>query len=421
MARLFSCTVLLAAVFFAALAGRASSSGQSMFQLAVEASNQGDTAEAVRIFRLLARDAPNDPLTLCNLGTALMRHGNGPAARPEWERVYSEALRIYLRALAINPALPDGLEGYALVKKNVHIRMDLSGGSAAEADAVIAMASEPADDSFVDASAGGLPTNSLGSFSDGGGEDDDDDDDEWDDDFDDHDNDNDARIGRPGTKHSGGAERDAMHAFLTQCGLSKYYDALYNYGIDDLDFLLEIEAFDMEYVSMSKVDQKTLLAAIAGGDTSGAAPAEEDGATSTTAVGSGGTVGMPATETPATLAAAGAQKGDAMHAFLSKCGLAKYYDVLYKYGIDDLDFLLEIEHFDMECVASLPPLQSSRAHAGRPSTHDRSRRFACARLSLASLTLARLPRAYPHACTRSRYVSMSAAEQKVLMEAIART
>ena len=337
-----------------------------MFQLAVEASNQGDTAEAVRIFRLLARDAPNDPLTLCNLGTALMRHGNGPAARPEWERVYSEALRIYLRALAINPSLQDGISGYDLVKKNVHIRMDLSGGSAAEADAVIAMASDPADDSFVDASAAGLPSNHLGSFSRGDDDDDDDDgDDEWDDDFDD--DDDGGSVGRPGTKETGGAERDAMHSFLARCGLSKYYDALYNYGIDDLDFLLEIEAFDMEYISMSKVDQKTLLAAIAsGGASAPPPPAGGDRARSSAAVGSDGSVDAPATEAPATPAAAGrrqSQSGDAMHTFLRKIDLAKYYDALYSYGIDDLDFLLEIEQFDMECVPSLPPLfsrQSSR-------------------------------------------------------------
>tara|TARA_B110000208_G_scaffold184663_1_gene238800 strand:+ start:865 stop:1212 length:348 start_codon:yes stop_codon:yes gene_type:complete len=65
------------------------------------------------------------------------------------------------------------------------------------------------------------------------------------------------------TTSNGESVDDPMHAFLAKAGLSKYDAALRSYGIDDIDFLLEIEHFDMEYVSMSKMEQKTLIDAIA--------------------------------------------------------------------------------------------------------------------------------------------------------------
>ena len=65
------------------------------------------------------------------------------------------------------------------------------------------------------------------------------------------------------TTSNGESVDDPMHAFLAKAGLSEYDTALRSYGIDDIDFLLEIEHFDMEYVSMSKMEQKTLIDAIA--------------------------------------------------------------------------------------------------------------------------------------------------------------
>jgi hypothetical protein len=198
-----------------------------MFQLAVDASNGGDTAEAVRLFRLIAQSAPSDAMALCNLGVALMRHGNGPASRPEWERVYSESLRVYLRALVINPNLPDAIDGYDLVKRNVHTRMELVGGTTVEADAVIAASSTAmSDEDFVEISGSGLPT-SLGSFSSG---DDDGDDEEWEDD-DWEDDDEEVASGskqKQKQKEGSSSKGDAMEQFLAEVGLEKYYDALYS-------------------------------------------------------------------------------------------------------------------------------------------------------------------------------------------------
>jgi tetratricopeptide (TPR) repeat protein len=118
---------------------------QSVEKLGLEYLKADNHENAVKLFNLVVEHQPHNTNTRCNLAVALMRMGNGPKTRVEWERLYTQAIRQYRVALAIDPTLNLAVEGMALTKSNVRLRMDLVGGALEEAERLIARALGEAD------------------------------------------------------------------------------------------------------------------------------------------------------------------------------------------------------------------------------------------------------------------------------------
>ena len=232
--------------------------------LALEFLKADDLVRAAKLFKLAIEHAPRNTNLRCNLAVTLMRMGNGPKSRVEWERLYTHTLRQYHTVLAIDPLLGLAIEGAALTKSNVRLRTDLVGGSILEAEMLIASAlGEHLPDDFVptDSTAAeqiaGSPHIAAAAALEAGGTGVDEYGGEGDDVLSEHGGDD--LFGTGNVVEVGG---DPMMDFLESIGVEKWHSALVEYGIDELAFLREIEEFDMQYIGMPEADQTKILAAL---------------------------------------------------------------------------------------------------------------------------------------------------------------
>ena len=235
--------------------------------LGLEFLKADDLVRAAKLFKLAVEHAPRNTNLRCNLAVTLMRMGNGPKSRVEWERLYTKTLRHYRVVLAIDPFFGLAIEGMELTKSNVRLRTDLVGGTILEAEMLIASAlGEHPPDDFVQTDgsaaeqiagsphiaaaaaleAGGSGADEYGEYGGGG-----------DDVMSEHGGDD--LFGTGNVVEVGG---DPMQDFLESIGVEKWHGALVEYGIDELAFLREIEEFDMQYIGMPEADQAKILAAL---------------------------------------------------------------------------------------------------------------------------------------------------------------
>jgi len=224
----------------AAAPANAARSSQSLFDQAVAASNAGQSEKAVELFRQILNDDVMNPKYHSNLAVALTRLGNGPI--PNWREIYQEAHRESTAALMLQPDLPSALE----------IREQIVGNIAKR------VASEFSDEGL---RATALKRIIAGAYSDMTGD----------------------GFTPPGSTvtdivdSSGSSEQNSdqqqstapvldaqLWDFLVGHGLDHRYDAMYDYGIDAMDLLAEVDRADLDAVGFTASERQVLLKALNG-------------------------------------------------------------------------------------------------------------------------------------------------------------
>lgn len=109
-----------------------------LYQTAIEKANANELDDTVLYFRELQKRNPRDPQRNSNLGTALMRKGNGPAGYPaDFLIPYEEAMKYFSIALELDSTSAAAMEGMSALVGNIRYRGQQSGVSEAEIETII--------------------------------------------------------------------------------------------------------------------------------------------------------------------------------------------------------------------------------------------------------------------------------------------
>jgi hypothetical protein len=146
------------------------------------------------------------------------------------------------------------------------------------------------------------------------------------------------------------SKSEEVQAWLQEIRLAQYFDRFMEEGVDEMDFVLNLEEEDIEMYQAFMLTNEhreafgTAIKVLKGEELPSAAPvfAEGGGDGANSDGAAADHVAAPIPER------APLSKSEEVHAWLQEIGLAQYFDRFMEEGLDEMDFVLDLEEEDIE-------------------------------------------------------------------------
>lgn len=207
---------------------------RDLYRRAVEASDQGDYMLASSLFRKALDANPTSPNACNNYAVALLRLGNQGHEKRDWRDFYREAARWAVAAQVLDPEMKIGASTLRLTIDNSFHRL---GHAYPDEDERRKEARKIIAEAFADQGANNAAED-FDAFGDAEA----------------HENEE-EEIETP-------ILDPILWDFLVANDLDSHYSAMFDYGVDTMDMLFEIDRSDMDAIGLSHEERKSLISAL---------------------------------------------------------------------------------------------------------------------------------------------------------------